>query len=109
MVAGANSRIAVSAWFSTHFGPVSPQGPWPCYGTELTWKFKLIYVQEVPYSKNWVFPSDLLWYNRWNEVLSLGPRFLEIITWNDYGESHYIGPLHSPHYDDGNSKWTNDM
>ncbi|KAH8904153.1 putative alpha-1,3-glucanase/mutanase [Coniochaeta sp. PMI_546] len=75
----------VSAWFSTHFGP------------------------EVPYSKNWVFPSDLLWYDRWNEVLSLGPRFLEIITWNDYGESHYIGPLHSPHFDDGNSKWTNDM
>ncbi|OIW25565.1 putative alpha-1,3-glucanase/mutanase [Coniochaeta ligniaria NRRL 30616] len=75
----------VSAWFSTHFGP------------------------EVPYSKNWVFPSNLLWYDRWNEVLALGPLFLEIITWNDYGESHYIGPLHSPHFDDGNSKWTNDM
>ncbi|CAN8097837.1 unnamed protein product [Discula destructiva] len=75
----------VSAWFSTHYGP------------------------EVSYSKNFVFPSDLLWYNRWNEILSLGPRFLEIITWNDYGESHYIGPLSSPHYDDGNSKWTNDM
>ena len=29
--------------------------------------------------------------------------------WNDYGESHYIGPLSSPHIDDGNSKWTNDM
>ncbi|KAB5528024.1 putative alpha-1,3-glucanase/mutanase [Coniochaeta sp. 2T2.1] len=75
----------VSPWFSTHFGP------------------------EVPYSKNWVFPSDLLWYNRWNEILSLKPRFLEIVTWNDYGESHYIGPLMSPHFDDGNSKWTNDM
>lgn len=33
---GADRYIApVSAWFSTHFGP------------------------EVPYSKNWVFPSDL--------------------------------------------------
>lgn len=39
----------------------------------------------------------------------MGPQFLEIITWNDYGESHYIGPLSSIHYDDGNSKWTNDM
>lgn len=75
----------VTAWFSTHFGP------------------------EVSYSKNWVFPGDTLWYNRWNEILTLQPRFVEIITWNDYGESHYIGPLSSTHYDDGNSKWVNDM
>ncbi|KAJ5232260.1 alpha-1-3-glucanase/mutanase [Penicillium chermesinum] len=75
----------VSAWFSTHFGP------------------------EVSYSKNWVFPSDLLWYNRWREILALKPRFVEIITWNDYGESHYIGPLSSPHTDDGSSKWVMDM
>ncbi|PSR99149.1 glycosyl hydrolase family 71-domain-containing protein [Coniella lustricola] len=82
----ADTYIApVSAWFSTHYGA------------------------EVSYSKNWVFPSDLLWYTRWIEILALGPRFIEIITWNDYGESHYIGPLNSPHYDDGNSKWTNDM
>ncbi|KAJ5214988.1 hypothetical protein N7468_010667 [Penicillium chermesinum] len=74
-----------SAWFSTHFG------------------------SEVSYSKNWVFPSDLLWFNRWEEILSLKPRFIEIITWNDYGESHYIGPLSSPHTDDGSSKWVMDM
>jgi hypothetical protein len=24
---------------------------------------------------------------------------VEVITWNDYGESHYIGPLHSEEYD----------
>lgn len=75
----------VSAWFSTHYGP------------------------EVAYSKNWVFPSDLLWYDRWNDVLAMGPEYLEIITWNDFGESHYIGPLSSVHGDDGNSKWANDM
>ncbi|EPS31664.1 putative alpha-1,3-glucanase [Penicillium oxalicum 114-2] len=74
-----------SPWFFTHFGP------------------------EVPYSKNWVFPSDLLWYDRWNEILAMKPRFVEIVTWNDYGESHYIGPLRSPHTDDGASKWINDM
>ncbi|KAL3474726.1 glycosyl hydrolase family 71-domain-containing protein [Aspergillus californicus] len=74
-----------SGWFSTHFGG------------------------EVPYSKNWVFPGDLLWYNRWNEILALGPRFVEIVTWNDYGESHYIAPLSSPHTDDGASKWVMDM
>ncbi|KAL6721635.1 hypothetical protein ACLMJK_000739 [Lecanora helva] len=75
----------VAAWFSTHYGP------------------------EVSYSKNWVFPSDLLWFQRWTEILTLAPQFLEIITWNDYGESHYVGPLNSPHTDDGNSKWVNDM
>lgn len=50
----------VSAWFSTHFGP------------------------EVSHPKNWVFPSDLLWLQHRNEILTLGSRFLEIITWNDY-------------------------
>ncbi|KAL4910864.1 hypothetical protein BDW74DRAFT_184517 [Aspergillus multicolor] len=74
-----------SGWFFTHFGG------------------------EVSYSKNWVFPGDLLWYNRWREILELGPRFVEIVTWNDYGESHYIGPLSSPHTDDGASKWVMDM
>lgn len=34
---------------------------------------------------------------------------MEIITWNDYGESHYIAPLSSQHEDDGASKWVNDM
>lgn len=75
----------VSPWFSTHYGA------------------------EVSYSKNFVFPSDLLWFTRWNDVLAQSPQFIEIITWNDYGESHYIGPLSSPHSDDGASKWVNDM
>ncbi|KAJ5335893.1 CAZyme family GH71 [Penicillium brevicompactum] len=84
-LAGKAYIAPVSPWFFTHFGP------------------------EVSYSKNWNFPSDLLWYNRWNEILSLKPRFIEIVTWNDYGECHYIGPLKSPHTDDGASKWVNDM
>ncbi|EED20417.1 alpha-1,3-glucanase/mutanase, putative [Talaromyces stipitatus ATCC 10500] len=84
-LAGKAYIAPASPWFSTHFGP------------------------EVSYSKNWVFPSDLLWYNRWKDLLTLGPRFIEIVTWNDYGESHYIGPLDSPHTDDGASKWVNDM
>ncbi|KAJ7826502.1 glycosyl hydrolase family 71-domain-containing protein [Mycena olivaceomarginata] len=77
-LAGKPYLAPASAWFSTHYGP------------------------EVSYSKNWVFPSDLLWYNRWNDLLKLGPNFIEI---NDYGESHYVGPLSSKHQDDGGSKW----
>ncbi|KJK63936.1 Glycosyl hydrolase family 71 [Aspergillus parasiticus SU-1] len=84
-LAGKAYIAPVSPWFFTHFGA------------------------EVPYSKNWVFPSDLLWYRRWREILALGPRFVEIITWNDFGESHYVGPLSSPHTDDGSSKWAIDM
>ncbi|KAJ7229795.1 putative alpha-1,3-glucanase/mutanase [Mycena pura] len=84
-LAGKGYIAPVSPWFSTHFGP------------------------EVPYSKNWVFPSDLLWYMRWLDILATQPTFVEIVTWNDYGESHYVGPLSSPHTDDGASKWVNDM
>ncbi|KAK7037392.1 hypothetical protein VNI00_011142 [Paramarasmius palmivorus] len=83
---GGKGYIAgVSPWFFTHFGG------------------------EVSYSKNWVFPSDLLLYRRWIDILALQPTFLEIATWNDYGESHYIGPLSAKHTDDGASKWVNDM
>jgi len=84
-LAGKGYIAPASGWFFTHYGP------------------------EVSYSKNWVFPGDLLWYLRWLEILTLKPRFVEIVTWNDYGESHYIGPLSSPHNDDGGSKWVNDM
>ncbi|KAJ6464096.1 mutanase [Mycena sanguinolenta] len=84
-LAGKPYLAPASPWFSTHYGP------------------------EVSYSKNWIFPSDLLWFNRWTELLELAPPFIEIITWNDYGESHYVGPLSSTHEDDGASKWANDM
>ncbi|KAJ7636329.1 glycosyl hydrolase family 71-domain-containing protein [Roridomyces roridus] len=48
-------------------------------------------------------------FTRWNDLLALKPEFVEIVTWNDYGESHYVGPLSSKHQDDGASKWVNDM
>jgi glucan endo-1,3-alpha-glucosidase len=61
--------MPVSPWFFTH------------YGTDT-------------YNKNWIFYSDWLWNARWDQALQLAPQFVEIITWNDFGESHYIGPLH---------------
>ncbi|KAH9230227.1 glycoside hydrolase family 18 protein [Colletotrichum gloeosporioides 23] len=53
------------------------------------------------YSKNWLWKSGDLWYERWKQVLSMDfePEFLEIISWNDYGESHYIGPLDDTQYE----------
>ncbi|KAI1162698.1 carbohydrate-binding module family 24 protein [Nemania serpens] len=50
------------------------------------------------YSKHWVWRGDDLWFDRWQQVLQIQPEFVEIITWNDYGESHYIGPLHDSEY-----------
>jgi hypothetical protein len=50
------------------------------------------------YNKNWLWRSDNLWYDRWQEVMFVQPEFIEILTWNDYGESHYIGPLHDDEY-----------
>ncbi|KAE9404349.1 hypothetical protein BT96DRAFT_955644 [Gymnopus androsaceus JB14] len=86
VLSAAQGYIApVSPWFSTHYGA------------------------EVTYSKNFVFPSDLLWYMRWQEILTLQPPFVEIISWNDFGESHYTGPLSSLHTDDTSSQWVNDM
>lgn len=47
------------------------------------------------YGKNWLWRSDGLWHYRWEQAVQLSRRvqFIQIITWNDYGESHYIGPL----------------
>lgn len=51
------------------------------------------------YDKNWLWRGDGLWYDRWQQVHYLALEFVEILTWNDFGESHYIGPIvdiHSP-------------
>ncbi|KAM0517042.1 hypothetical protein ACHAPE_005154 [Trichoderma viride] len=77
---GKTYLAPVAPWFNTHFS-----------------------------SKNWVFPSGDLLFTRWNEVLQQGFPMVEIVTWNDYGESHYVGPLSSEHSDDGSSHWANDM
>ncbi|WVQ96504.1 hypothetical protein IAU59_003609 [Kwoniella sp. CBS 9459] len=74
----------VSSWFFTHFG------------------------KEVPWSKNWLFRSETLWKDRWDQMLELGDKvdFIEIVTWNDYGESHNVANWGGNHSDDGSSKWS---
>ncbi|CAD6441946.1 87ebe840-189a-4cb8-90ff-f578280db540 [Sclerotinia trifoliorum] len=44
------------------------------------------------YHKNWLWRGDDMWFDRWTHIWYLAPEFVEILTWNDYGESHYIGP-----------------
>lgn len=43
--------------------------------------------------KNWIWRGDGLWETRWKQVAEVQPEFVQILTWNDYGESHYIGPV----------------
>jgi hypothetical protein len=56
------------------------------------------YTNMPGYDKNFVCHGDDLWYDRWVEVGFLNPEWVEIISWNDYGESHYIGPLNEKGY-----------
>ncbi|KAF9042148.1 glycosyl hydrolase family 71-domain-containing protein [Panaeolus papilionaceus] len=60
------------------------------------------------YNKNWLWQGGLLWFQRWERLSALSvigqdqwpnqPEYLQIISWNDYGESHYIGPLNDKAY-----------
>ena len=44
------------------------------------------------YGKNWIARGAGLWHARWQAAIALQPPVVEIITWNDFGESHYVGP-----------------
>ncbi|KIY62723.1 glycoside hydrolase family 71 protein [Cylindrobasidium torrendii FP15055 ss-10] len=67
--------------------------------------------------QNWYRKGELNLGLRVGQVLSVAPDFVEIITWNDAGESHYIGPIWSkaienspiPAYTDGydHAAWQN--
>lgn len=56
------------------------------------------YTNMPGFRKNWLWHSDDLWLDRWINVLSTMLEYVEIITWNDYGESHFIGPLRDNAY-----------
>jgi len=42
-------------------------------------------------SQNWYLSGEHNMFQRIEQVLSLQPDFLELLTWNDNGESHYMG------------------
>ncbi len=45
---------------------------------------------------NWLNAQDSnIYIDRWVELLKLKPDYIEVISWNDFGESHYIGPADS--------------
>ncbi|KAL2162356.1 hypothetical protein VTH06DRAFT_7269 [Thermothelomyces fergusii] len=48
------------------------------------------YTDLPEWNKNWYCSSESLWHDRWRQVLEIMPDFVQIITWNDFGESSYI-------------------
>lgn len=70
-LAGKEYMAAISPFFFTHFGANS-------------------------WNKNWLYRSDnWLYATRWEQLIAQRQsiKSLEILTWNDYGESSYIGPI----------------
>ncbi|CAL1710436.1 unnamed protein product [Somion occarium] len=66
---GRGYMAGVSPWFFTHYGPNS-------------------------FSKNWIYRADdWLWAERWEQLVQNRNQvtFAQVISWNDYSESHYIG------------------
>lgn len=64
------------------------------------------------FDKNFIYRSDdLLYPSRWREILELAPdhspEMVQVISWNDYGESHAISP--SMGAEPGSRSWTRYM
>ncbi|KAJ7876077.1 glycoside hydrolase [Mycena olivaceomarginata] len=67
---GRTFMAAVSPWFFTHYGPDS-------------------------WNKNWIYRGDdWLFVRRWEQLIASRSEIdiVQVISWNDYGESHYICP-----------------
>lgn len=68
---GRAFMAAVSPWFFTHYGPQ-------------TW------------NKNWIYRGDdWLYSRRWEQLIDMRDEIniVQVISWNDYGESHYISKI----------------
>lgn len=51
--------------------------------------------------------DENLYATRWEHLLALKPDMVQIISWNDFGESHYIGPVEGSQ--PGSESWTDGM
>ncbi|KAA1477920.1 glycoside hydrolase [Dentipellis sp. KUC8613] len=74
----------VSPWFFTHFG-------------------------QNTYNKNWIYRGDeWLLAARWDILIAHRDQvdIVQIVSWNDYGESHYVGPIEGA-LPAGSEAWTN--
>lgn len=66
------------------------------------------YTRLPDFGKAWVWRGDDMWHQRWQQVLQVRPDLVQIVTWNDYGESHYVGPITGA-LPPGSEEYVNDM
>ncbi|KAF9885632.1 hypothetical protein FE257_012723 [Aspergillus nanangensis] len=93
---GAEDKTTASdvAWMNAISGKpyMMPVAPW-------------FYTNLPQWNKNWLWRGDDMWHYRWKQVIELQPPMVQILSWNDYGESHYIGPIHGAGIPDGASRY----
>ena len=74
---------------------IAPVAPWffKRFGADMNW----LHAQD-----------DGIWIHKWLHLLKLKPDFIEIVTWNDWGESSYIGPANpaAKGEDNGGCYWS---
>ncbi|OJT03884.1 Glucan endo-1,3-alpha-glucosidase agn1 [Trametes pubescens] len=74
---------SIAPWFFTHFGADT-------------------------YNKNFIYDCDnQLYARRWETIISNRDSvdIVQLLTWNDFGESHYLGPIHG-NLPPGADAWT---
>lgn len=42
------------------------------------------YVWGPGWHKHWIYSSEILLPQRWQQIVDLQPDFIQMITWNDY-------------------------
>jgi len=106
MPSGPDKKVymgAVSPWFFTHYSPqtYNKNVSGRCYGGNI---FNNGFIVQFIY-----LSDEHLYAKRWESIIASRDKFdlVEIVTWNDYGESHYIGPIKG---DQPNSQaWVNGL
>lgn len=94
----ANMTTEADEAFSSALSKAGRTGPYIM--TISPWQFK-----DWPDVGSWVQYSDTLWADRWSSLVgedAFKPDIIEIVSWNDWPESHYIRDL--PNLDDMSSK-----
>ncbi|KAI0084982.1 glycoside hydrolase family 71 protein [Irpex rosettiformis] len=119
--ANANGTYFVPAWFidpatfsqyTVLDGAFGWNSGWPMGDYDIDFSQDQAYINNLPsrsymaavspwfythyQSKNFIYRSDdWLLAKRWEDLIThrSSVNFVEVNTWNDYGESHYVGPI----------------
>ncbi|KAJ9124508.1 hypothetical protein QFC24_003299 [Naganishia onofrii] len=120
------STFSSSTWMD---GELNWNGGWPTDGSDITTSSDTTYINALGskeymaaispaffthfpvdgWNKNWIYRGDdWLYSKRWEDVIAMRDqvKMVEILTWNDYGEASYIGPVAGA-LPAGSEKWTN--